>query len=416
MPSPQNSPSSSPKRVIFLECIRALAAVMVLFGHAFRKVDGIPQPHWLMLSLNWGVESVMLFFILSGFVTRISFERNPRRAFKDFILHRGIRIYPIFLIALIFSALVLYCSKGDFPIPKLLGHALFLYDFQGNIFDVISTNESLWSLSYEVLFSLLFSVSLLHRKFMYAWSAIASFCWITYALPYDQGWIRHFHEQLAFSCIWLFGYIIATYRTSLQFSQVFAFALFPTAMAFSRINFIDHNSDVYQLTGFSLLCLPLFSTFLPQKKRAHHPKLEAVLITLGATVTILGLFLMSSSTLPTKFILSGLSLSGVMVYGVWNMAKLHQLPFNINFKALSHLLVYIGSISYALYALHVPIILSTDYFLGDLLHLNPILILSISILLCFAIAHLVELIIQPMIYAKFKQFMQRKTYSSEKYS
>jgi len=145
-----------------LEALRGFAALYVVFFHA------LPQEIYLWginigVLFRFGPESVILFFILSGFVIKYTYEKSRIKSFKHYFLRRFIRLYiPLFIIFIL--AYVLKCiHEGTFANPELLtlgGNLLMLQDVVTQkpnvICGVYMANGPLWSLSYEWWFYMLF--------------------------------------------------------------------------------------------------------------------------------------------------------------------------------------------------------------------------------------------------------------------
>lgn len=79
--------------------LRFFLSIAVIIGHSYPVFD---------IKLCGGVTAVQAFFILSGFFTFLSLSEKYKiiRDYKAFIISRIIRIYPIYLAALIASILV----------------------------------------------------------------------------------------------------------------------------------------------------------------------------------------------------------------------------------------------------------------------------------------------------------------------
>jgi peptidoglycan/LPS O-acetylase OafA/YrhL len=63
-----------------LELIRGLASLMVFFCHSAINFETLHRNGTYNLLVNWGTESVIVFFILSGIVICISYDNNPKTA------------------------------------------------------------------------------------------------------------------------------------------------------------------------------------------------------------------------------------------------------------------------------------------------------------------------------------------------
>lgn len=150
------------KKLQKLEAIRGFSALYVVFFHM------LPQKIFFLginvgFLFRFGSEAVIMFFILSGFVIKYSWEKSENKRFKHYFFKRFIRIY----IPLFFIFILAYCAKsyteGGLANPDwetLLGNIFMLQDVISLKPNVISAtymaNSVLWSLSYEWWFYMLF--------------------------------------------------------------------------------------------------------------------------------------------------------------------------------------------------------------------------------------------------------------------
>lgn len=140
-----------------LDALRGAAAFYVLLHHAH-----LAPNQGLGRLLYFGQEAVIIFFILSGFV--IYYSVSQRQVdWKEYLIHRAKRIYPIFFAALIlaYSAQSLIAGSWlNVELDQLLGNIFMLQDVsalkRGVWFDTYYGNSPLWSLSYEWWFYILF--------------------------------------------------------------------------------------------------------------------------------------------------------------------------------------------------------------------------------------------------------------------
>jgi peptidoglycan/LPS O-acetylase OafA/YrhL len=164
-------------RIAFVDMLRGLAALIVLFHHAHLH---FPEtfaclPGWLQrvsaeISAR-NLEAVLLFFVLSGLSIRISVEMLDLRRPSDlneYLYRRFKRILPLYLFSLAFAALCVLAARVPVE-PRalspltLLGNLLFLQSsasVPGNWFVPFAGNGPLWSLSYEMFYYLLFPLQL----------------------------------------------------------------------------------------------------------------------------------------------------------------------------------------------------------------------------------------------------------------
>jgi peptidoglycan/LPS O-acetylase OafA/YrhL len=145
-----------------LEALRGFAALYVVFFHV------LPQKIYL-LGINvgtifrFGPEAVIVFFVLSGFVIKYTFEKSADKSFRFYFTRRFIRLYiPLFFIFLLGYLLKCY-AEGNIASPEwrtLLGNIFMLQDVISQKPHVIAAaymgNGVLWSLSYEWWFYMLF--------------------------------------------------------------------------------------------------------------------------------------------------------------------------------------------------------------------------------------------------------------------
>jgi peptidoglycan/LPS O-acetylase OafA/YrhL len=155
----------------WLDWIRFFAAFMVVTCHArsgnWVEWGRLGAGHHSRLILAFftgtraGVEWVMVFFVLSGFlVGGMALERSLNRTFDfwAFAWDRVSRIWVPLVPALVLTVgIQLYCGVRV-SVPLLLGN---LFALQGVICNPIGENFPLWSLSYEVWFYVLTGIAAL---------------------------------------------------------------------------------------------------------------------------------------------------------------------------------------------------------------------------------------------------------------
>lgn len=97
-----------------LEVVRGLAAMVVVLNHLTVVPDLKAFFGSGVMLLNWGVEAVVVFFLLSGVVIRLSYDQRPQTV-RSFILSRLSRLLPLYLFAVLAAAVVL-CAVGSPPL------------------------------------------------------------------------------------------------------------------------------------------------------------------------------------------------------------------------------------------------------------------------------------------------------------
>ncbi len=172
----QIAPKPGEIRYHELDALRGLAALTVLFHHfEILWFPPITLPHWatLLSPLTDGLEAVVLFFMLSGFVLSVPMLRGKSQSYPVYLGRRTLRLYAPYLVALIVSvagAALWHTSVNDnlgagtwsaSPSPRLvLDHILFLGNYNSGEF-----NTAFWSLIQEMRISLVFPLLfvLFHR-------------------------------------------------------------------------------------------------------------------------------------------------------------------------------------------------------------------------------------------------------------
>ncbi len=159
---------------LWLDVLRALAALMVLVGHAahLRFTDGV-----IYGFRTWNVASdfVIVFFVLSGLVIAYASERDG--TLGAFAFNRLTRLWSVLLPAILLTIVLDRVGYGLDPLAyptdyyganpageMLLRGLTFSVEWSG-VFDRIrlGSNGPIWSLSYEAAFYILFGVAVFLR-------------------------------------------------------------------------------------------------------------------------------------------------------------------------------------------------------------------------------------------------------------
>ncbi len=154
-----------------LNIIRLLLALAVIVSHSFPVALGSggdtraePLYAWTHQQESSGAMAVDLFFFISGLLITASWLRS--RSMQDYLMKRVLRIYPGYMIAMVFSAVLVWVICPEFraiavvhPVEWLLLFAqnlLYLSSssisfqgiFAGNPFPSMA-NSSLWTIPIE---------------------------------------------------------------------------------------------------------------------------------------------------------------------------------------------------------------------------------------------------------------------------
>jgi len=159
-----------------LDAVRGLAAFAVILCHFYNLWDPSalnPAARILVekvfILLFNGRSSVILFFLLSGFVLTLPYKRGNELPYRTFVLRRLARIYVPYLAALVLAIAAdwrfhqpmqvspWFSKTWTAPLtwPLILQHILLV----GN-YDIAQINTAFWSLAVEIRLSFMGSPSL----------------------------------------------------------------------------------------------------------------------------------------------------------------------------------------------------------------------------------------------------------------
>src|SRR5690349_6415685 len=138
-----------------LEALRGFAAIYVVVYHVLMHVQLKVAGFDLLFFFRFGQEAVILFFLLSGFVIKYSFERSKDKSFKSYFLKRFTRIFIPLLFVLVLSYALQSVAAGRLINPAagtLMANLCMLQDVnvKPNVFfSTYMGNAPLWSLAFE---------------------------------------------------------------------------------------------------------------------------------------------------------------------------------------------------------------------------------------------------------------------------
>jgi peptidoglycan/LPS O-acetylase OafA/YrhL len=179
-----NTPSPKAQRLEFLDVLRALAVLLVIFTHAseleyerFRGTLGFDLFR-LCRALDFGRIGVVTFFAISGFVIPSSLRADGPRPIVRFALHRIFRLYPAYWVSIGASVVFTWIlHDGRTLLPgdwhTIAVNCTMLQRFVA-VPDVVGLYWTLaLELAFYVLAAALFAVGLLHRPSAVALVALA---------------------------------------------------------------------------------------------------------------------------------------------------------------------------------------------------------------------------------------------------
>lgn len=144
------SPVAARGRLIELDALRGIAAVLVVLFHYTTRFDelyGHKSP--IAFSVPWGHYGVNLFFMISGFVIFMTLQRTRRP--MDFVVSRFSRLYPAFWAAVALTFLITHWLGLPGKTVELKTALLNLAMFH-SLFGVAHVDGVYWTLEVELLF------------------------------------------------------------------------------------------------------------------------------------------------------------------------------------------------------------------------------------------------------------------------
>lgn len=339
-----------------LDALRGAAATYVVIYHAHFFMNTRLAPLFCL-----GPESVILFFLLSGFVISYSSDQRLLQpgGLKSYLMHRFRRIYPLFAAALLLTYVAGSIRIGHWAaveVPTLLGNFCMLQDIQwmkrGCWFSTYEGNEALWSLSYEWWFYLFFAVVVLnvpnkrHRMVALAASLLAA---LTY--PFAPTQIGLF---VGYFYLWWSGVELAR--------------------QLRREGCITWRGQAGNLVGLILLALAWSLPVVSEVRAGHHLRIgfEPFIEFRHAAAAVV-------------FLVLGIT---------W-----YRLKF-VGFAKTLGWFVYVAPISYALYIFHVPLVQLAST-------LSPAAAAAIYLLVLIPLCYVGEVVVQPQINLLFDRLVRR---------
>lgn len=136
----------STNRLIYLDSVRALAALAVVISH---YIERTPLFSWVIFDyFRPGQFGVVVFFMISGFVIPFSFKEGPGKT-RRFILSRFFRLYPAYWFSIILACFAITCFvQGELAMGRVLANITMVQTMMGysNLFGVY------WTLFVELVF------------------------------------------------------------------------------------------------------------------------------------------------------------------------------------------------------------------------------------------------------------------------
>ena len=149
-----------------LQLLRAFAALNVVLFHTIgTAVSYDYETNFISYLEGWGANGVDIFFVISGFVMLYT-QLDNKRTVKDFLILRAIRIIPIYWL-LTLTVIAIYIA-APFLFRELIISTEYALSSLGFMSTAVMGKHPIvyvgWTLEWEMLFYLVFGLSLWFRS------------------------------------------------------------------------------------------------------------------------------------------------------------------------------------------------------------------------------------------------------------
>jgi peptidoglycan/LPS O-acetylase OafA/YrhL len=387
-----------------LELIRGCAALFVFIGHLVMINPRLNTNFLIKFISSWGTEAVIVFFVLSGIVINISYNKNPVSKY-DFAISRIKRIYPQYLIGILLTLGLGYLSiieKDQYH--TIWGNMIFLGTIQNYIFPVLKGNPVVWSLTFEMFFYLIFLLSIgsYQKIIIKIFFFFSSLCIVFYYFSFN-GYFSHIIAMFAFSTIWMLGYYMVEFMRYFQKPKIltsfFFLALLP---GLSRLHFSENYYCVIKYLIFSIASFPFF-LFLIKEKSCKVERIKLLdnfgFISIIYLVSFTLIFFVSPSLSVNKSIYIGLPTIIFILLGLDFKFQFNWTAF-LNYFPIGKIRktgFFLGRLSYSIYIVHFPILLFVRHFIK-----GNWSFLLMGVILTFMVAYFLEYYFQRLFQTKVK--------------
>lgn len=160
-------------RLLAIQELRAVAALLVVVHHALTTVAqydfGLSRLARLGQFYDFGNAGVDIFFVISGFIMMYTLaRRRGRDSWHGFLMRRVTRVVPLYWVLTSVLLALMLLLPALFPHSRpVLGHTLASYLFipyanvRGDMYPLLVPG---WTLTFEMLFYLLFALLLFLRE------------------------------------------------------------------------------------------------------------------------------------------------------------------------------------------------------------------------------------------------------------
>lgn len=159
------------------DLVRLSAASMVLWSHQLALM-GLPEHGVTPFRASFGGLGVLIFFVVSGYLNTLSVIRH--NSMREFLISRGLRIYPALVVCVAFTVLLGACVAPDlktyldYKLLSFIGKDITLFTgVKAGVSQAVfpsstlpnALNGSLWTLPYEVKMYVILAISFVAMRY-----------------------------------------------------------------------------------------------------------------------------------------------------------------------------------------------------------------------------------------------------------
>lgn len=114
---------------------------------------------YLLFPLSYGSGGVAVFFVISGFCIHLNYMKNREKGWGPFFVRRFFRIYPPYLVAVLFFFFFWGWSQSENGTRQLFTHVLCMHNFDNRT--AFGISPAFWSIAVEIQLYLIYPLLLM---------------------------------------------------------------------------------------------------------------------------------------------------------------------------------------------------------------------------------------------------------------
>ncbi|MFC5829715.1 acyltransferase family protein [Nonomuraea insulae] len=340
---PARTPTTPSARLAWLDALRGIGALAVVAEHLLPWFLPGLRPYWF----NLGIYGILVFFLVSGYIIPTSLERHGD--VRAFWISRFFRLYPLYLAVIVVMLALAWWVPVREAVPRdgssVAAHATMLLD----VVSVGGVADTMWTLSYEMVFYLLVTALFLTRghersgllSMVFAAAAVVVGL-VSSGAVLAGGWPAY--VSCAVFVVALAGVVLGRFRTAA--ACVLGLMAVVLLLMSSRVPWL----------GVAVLAVMFAGTAIHRWERGTGRLWPVAVTTALVAISPLwaiesGWWWVQADVWITTIVLAGATFAGGMA---------------LRGRRLPRVLVWFGLISYSLYLVHHPLLKYFVQISGDL--------------------------------------------------